>query len=115
MGELGITRIDISDATFPVFLGLMQYLYTDHLKLPPHQIIHLGDLAARYRLPRLRSMCLKALQAMESRKIEGDIVQVPPSEFSIDMRTSLQSGECSDIQFKNRDGTLIPAHRAILT
>ena len=84
--------------------------------LQPHQIVHLGDLSACYRLPRLHLMCRKACQAMKGGRItEREIIQVPPSTFSEDMRDYLNRGEYSDIQFRNTNGSMIPSHRAILT
>ena len=50
--EVGLKNIDHN-----VFLGLLYYLYTDHLKVAPHLVPKLQDLAASYRLPRLVALC----------------------------------------------------------
>lgn len=50
-------EIVIDNVEYQVFLALMYYLYTDHLKVPSHLVDKLRVLAVRYGLPRLEALC----------------------------------------------------------
>ena len=104
------------NVTFPVFLGLIQYLYTDHLKLPPHQIPRLGDLAVKYRIPRLSAICERACYVISKLQFQtNQSFFIPNSEFTKQLREVVGSPEFSDIEFCMEDGTIIPGHKSILT
>eukprot|EP01114_Cavostelium_apophysatum_P015328 TRINITY_DN4148_c0_g2_i2.p1 TRINITY_DN4148_c0_g2~~TRINITY_DN4148_c0_g2_i2.p1 ORF type:complete len:779 (+),score=239.68 TRINITY_DN4148_c0_g2_i2:397-2733(+) len=89
-----------------VFLGLLFYLYCDHLRVPPHLTRDLAKLAKIYRLPRLEAMCLRGI----SKELHSTI---PESTFSSDMSRALNDPELSDVKFR-LEGETIFAHKAIL-
>jgi len=59
--------LEIRDAEFTVFVSLLRYLYTDHLRVPPHVVRKLEALAQKYRLPRLVILCKQLYAATEEK------------------------------------------------
>jgi hypothetical protein len=55
-------EIVIDNVEYHVFLALLHYLYTDHLKVAPHLVDKLKTVATRYGLPRLVALCKRFTQ-----------------------------------------------------
>ena len=91
-------QIKITGVTYPVFLGLIQYLYTDHLKIAPHQVYRLRDVAMKFGLPRLAEICKRALSVQEKVREADDII-ITPSSFADDVRGLVSTPEFADFRF----------------
>lgn len=44
--------LSVKGVKYPIFMGLLRYLYTDHVKIPPHLKKDLGALAKRWGMER---------------------------------------------------------------
>jgi hypothetical protein len=110
--------IVIDDVEYHVFLALMYYLYTDHLKVPPHLVGKLKHLATRYGLPRLVALCQRLSELDKEYGDKQDAVAIPPSQFTTDMMEAVNNKAFADmlIETRNTEGitTLIYAHKSIL-
>jgi len=101
-------HVKISGVKFSVFSSLLHYLYTDHLKVPPHLVKELKLLAIKYGLERLALMCTRN-GVMNDQK-----VSIPNSVFAKDMSQAINNSEDYDIKFIVQ-GEEVYSHRAILT
>jgi len=99
--------LDNSSATFATVIGLLRYLYTDHLKIAPHMVERLGKLARYLRVTRLEQLCERELSRRTFRK--NNVKNLEPSSFADDMRAALLSGEFADFDFiASNDGSMLP-------
>ncbi|PRP80534.1 hypothetical protein PROFUN_11847 [Planoprotostelium fungivorum] len=104
--------LSVKGVKYPIFMGLLRYLYTDHVKIPPHLKKDLGALAKRWGMERLYIMCKRG-SATSELKSEGSVV-IPPSSFSQEMSMSIDSLSMSpDITFIVQEEKIY-GHRAIL-
>lgn len=97
-----------------IFNGLLNYLYSDHLRVPPHLVGRLAVLALRLKLPRLVALCERYLSLEEGaeRNAQDDII-VPKSTWEEDMKPSFDDPSYSDFKLLTVSGSL-HAHRVIL-
>lgn len=126
--RFGDHEVDADDMRFPkidplVFQGLLNYLYCDHLRVPPHLVGRLAVLALRLRLPRLVALCERFLSLEEGAELTpGEKnIQVPHSTWEEDLESSLDDPTFSDfvLSSTNPNGVDEPArktyaHRIIL-
>jgi hypothetical protein len=87
-----------------VFLALLAYLYTDHLKCSSHLLGDLNRLAGKYRLPRLQQLCTRMMLQNA----------ISPSTFRSDMLRAVNEQEYADLRLRLDDGSVIFAHRMLL-
>lgn len=97
---------------YSIFLVLLRYLYTDHVRIPAHFAPKLEHLASRLRLPRLVLISQKLY--LQDRDLAWASVRIPPSSFSADMTSALEDPRFADVLFQMDDGTEITAHKLIL-
>jgi hypothetical protein len=102
----------VPNAEYLVFMGLMRYIYTDHLRIPSHLVQKLEAMATRFRVPRLGRMCYRLHVHGETEV--GNRVEIPPSTFAEEMRSAINDERYSDIVFNTEDGNKIYAHKLIL-
>lgn len=108
---------------YNVFLGLINYIYTDHIKVSSHVAKDLLTIAQKYGLERLVQLC--------KRTIEKDQYLVPSSleevsqinntlqysSFSDDLETVINNTDSSDLTFRSStdvNSTKIAVHKCIL-
>lgn len=102
-----------------VFQGLLNYLYSDHLRVPPHLVGRLAVLALRLRLPRLVALCERFLSLEEGAELtpgEKNIV-VPHSTWEEDLESAINDKSFSDFDITTSSGESAEhtyAHRVIL-
>eukprot|EP01103_Thecamoeba_quadrilineata_P018925 TRINITY_DN7469_c0_g1_i1.p1 TRINITY_DN7469_c0_g1~~TRINITY_DN7469_c0_g1_i1.p1 ORF type:complete len:796 (+),score=82.08 TRINITY_DN7469_c0_g1_i1:63-2390(+) len=101
---------------YQVALGLIRYIYTDHLNITTHFAREVAEQAEKYQLPHLKYLCYKNIQrninnAFE--QLEFDLGAVVKSSFRSDMLNVPL--EFSDIEFVMNDGTTMKAHKVILS
>jgi len=97
----------ITGVKFSVFMSLLHYLYTDHLKVPPHLVGDLRNLALKYGLDRLARMCERNVVH------EGAKFSIPESIFASDMQQAINSKEYSDVIFAVQEEKVF-AHKVLL-
>jgi len=109
-------EIEVPHIEYRVFVALLYYLYTDHLKVAPHLVDKLQILACKYKLPRLVSLCKQYTKITESvgPQEEGSSEAIIPSIYSHQMQEAIASPHFADVEFKLTDGTTVPAHKIIL-
>jgi alpha-tubulin suppressor-like RCC1 family protein len=97
-----------------VFQGLLNYLYSDHLRVPPHLVGRLAVLALRLRLPRLVSLCERFLSLEEGaeRDTQEEII-VLKSTWEDDLRPALDDPTFADFVLQAEGGSIF-SHRLIL-
>eukprot|EP01120_Amphizonella_sp_Union-15-10_P009475 TRINITY_DN3591_c0_g1_i1.p1 TRINITY_DN3591_c0_g1~~TRINITY_DN3591_c0_g1_i1.p1 ORF type:complete len:554 (-),score=106.73 TRINITY_DN3591_c0_g1_i1:56-1717(-) len=109
-------EIEIPGMDLKVFQALLYFLYTDHLKVPPHLTSKLERIAKIYKLPRLVALCKQYNKFSESVGGHEDLSSwIPPSIFSIQMQEAVNDPFYADVEFKLVDGTIVAGHKAILT
>jgi alpha-tubulin suppressor-like RCC1 family protein len=91
-------EVELKNIDHNVFLGLLYYLYTDHLKVAPHLVPKLQDLASSYRLPRLVALC-KRFARLGRIENDGTSVAIPASLFAEQMTEAINSKQYSDVTF----------------
>jgi alpha-tubulin suppressor-like RCC1 family protein len=97
-----------------VFQGLLNYIYSDHLRCPPHLVGRLALLALRLRLPRLVSLCERYLSLEEGAEREStEEIIVPKSTWEQDLAIALDEKRFADFTLK-AGGEKIFTHRVIL-
>lgn len=99
-------KLKISGVKYPVFMAMLNYLYTDHLKVGPHLVLQLQTLAKFYRIPRLVSLCERA--SGESN------ISIPPSTVSQELVNAINDPSYSDMAFTFQDGTKVFGNKCIL-
>ena len=57
MKESNMSKIRIEQVSHPIFLQVMEYLYTDQLKIPVESAMELFEAADLFCIPRLKQMC----------------------------------------------------------
>ncbi|EGG21173.1 regulator of chromosome condensation domain-containing protein [Cavenderia fasciculata] len=102
-------QITIANVKYQVWTSFLTYLYTDHLVIPPHLRKELADVAVKWGVSRLASLCLRYNYRL--RMAEG----IPPSTFSHDITQHLGSFDYTDINFQLISSSdIIPSHKCIL-
>jgi alpha-tubulin suppressor-like RCC1 family protein len=99
-----------------VFQGLLNYLYCDHLRVPPHLVGRLAVLALRLRLPRLVALCERYLsleEGAERSTNEAELV-VPHSTWEDDMKSVLDDQTFSDFELVVEGSARVSTHRIVL-
>eukprot|EP01118_Nematostelium_gracile_P013110 TRINITY_DN4908_c0_g1_i1.p1 TRINITY_DN4908_c0_g1~~TRINITY_DN4908_c0_g1_i1.p1 ORF type:complete len:793 (-),score=171.07 TRINITY_DN4908_c0_g1_i1:23-2269(-) len=87
-----------------VMTAFLQYLYTDHVRVAPHLAGELCQLATRWGVDRLASMCkVKVLQRH---------LNLSLSQWKEDLSACID-GEYSDVTFRLK-GDTVSAHKALL-
>jgi hypothetical protein len=61
MMESTLSRIPIAQVTYSIFLSLVEYLYTDHVRIPLSSAMELFEAADLFFIPRLKTMCEKRI------------------------------------------------------
>ena len=61
MKESKLSTIHIEQVRHPIFLAVLEYLYTDHLKIPLATAMELFEAADLFCIPRLKTMCEKRM------------------------------------------------------
>ena len=61
MMESKLSTIQIEQVRHPIFLAVLEYLYTDHLKIPLGTAMELFEAADLFCIPRLKTMCEKRM------------------------------------------------------
>src|SRR5690606_16973170 len=89
-----------------VWLAVLYYLYTDHLKCPPHLLGELATVAKKYKLPRLAQLASRVVHLSEP---------IMPSSFKDEMLAMVAEPEYADLACKLDDGATVPAHRVVLS
>lgn len=123
--RFGDPEADPNEMRFPkidplVFQGLLNYLYSDHLRVPPHLVGRLAVLALRLRLPRLVSLCERFLSLEEGAELTpGEKnIKVPNSTWEADLEDVIDDPTFADfvITTTSSDGACIRtyAHRVVL-
>ena len=102
---LGHADIELRGIKPQVLLAVLYYLYTDHLKCPPHLLGELAAVARRHKLPRLAQLAQRVVLASEP---------IMPSSFKTDMLAMVAEPEFSDLLCKLEDGRALPTHRVVL-
>jgi len=96
-----------------LFLGLLYYLYTDHVIVAPHLVKDLAVLAKQFDVARLAALCSRATFRAWKFQGNGDEFNVPATNFAADMETLVNSPKFSDLSF-HVNGVDIRAHKVIL-
>ncbi|KAM9965762.1 hypothetical protein ACTFIR_005936 [Dictyostelium discoideum] len=107
-----IKIIDLGNSVkYQIFIGFLQYLYTDHLVIAPHLRIELGKYAEKMGIERLSAICKRYTYRLRLTE------KIPPSEFSKQLIKAVDELTKADISFKIKesDTTSIYAHKFILT
>ncbi|KAM9982065.1 hypothetical protein ACTFIY_004358 [Dictyostelium cf. discoideum] len=107
-----IKIIDLGNSVkYQIFIGFLQYLYTDHLVIAPHLRIELGKYAEKMGIERLSAICKRYTYRLRLTE------KIPPSEFSKQLIQAVDELTKADISFKIKesDTTSIYAHKFILT
>lgn len=109
----------IKNVRYPLFIGFLHYLYTDHVKIAPHMLESLAQLATKWGVPRLEALARKSFEKstsliFQAETAEGKSIEVPPSAFAQEMFSQLKSGEGSDMTF-DVHGQKFRAHKVVLT
>jgi len=107
------TEFKIKNVRLPIFMALLNYLYTDHLICPAHLSKELGLVAARFKLPRLESLCKRADYRAWARVGEA-APMILPSAFCAEMSQMVTNKHYSDLEFTLDTGEAIRAHKVIL-
>eukprot|EP01117_Protostelium_nocturnum_P010523 TRINITY_DN378_c0_g1_i1.p1 TRINITY_DN378_c0_g1~~TRINITY_DN378_c0_g1_i1.p1 ORF type:complete len:790 (-),score=282.46 TRINITY_DN378_c0_g1_i1:27-2396(-) len=108
-----IDELEIKGVKMPIFMGIIRYLYTDHVKIAPHLRRELSLLATKWGLHRLAALCKRGTTTTNVHE-NSRITQIPSSTFSLEMATIVNNSQSNpDITFQVQ-GTTIVAHRAIL-
>jgi len=105
--------LKIVDVRYGVFLALLRYLYTDHLKAASHLLDDLEILAKKYQLWRLAVMCKRAKLVRHTPEMQNTI-QIPPSTFSEDLRKAVNNNDYYPDGTFTAQSEIIPIHKAIL-
>ncbi|EGC36949.1 hypothetical protein DICPUDRAFT_97415 [Dictyostelium purpureum] len=109
-GQL-IESVDMDPSIkYQIFIGFLNYIYTDHLVIAPHLRGELAALALKMGLTRLAALCKSYTYRL--RKVE----KIPESTFSKEIIESINELEKADLKFKIKptDDCSIPAHKFIL-
>ena len=61
MMESTLSRIPIEQVRYSVFLSLLEYLYTDHVRIPLSSAMELFEAADLFMIPRLKTICEKRM------------------------------------------------------
>lgn len=61
MKESKLSTIRIEQVSHPIFLQILEYLYTDHLRIPFESAMELFEAADLFCIPRLKTMCEKRM------------------------------------------------------
>lgn len=61
MMESTLSRIPIEQVRYSVFLSLLEYLYTDHVRIPLSRAMELFEAADLFMIPRLKTICEKRM------------------------------------------------------
>lgn len=99
-------KLKMNGVKYPVFMAMLNYLYTDHLKVGPHLIDQLQALAKFYRIPRLVELCQRALGKTN--------LSISPSSVSEELVNAINDPHYSDLTFSFQDGTTVHANKCIL-
>ena len=99
-----------------VFQGLLNYLYSDHLRVAPHLVGRLAVLALRLHLPRLVGLCERylALEEGAERSASEEELSVPHSTWEHDLQLALDDKTFSDFELVVEGSTKISSHRIVL-
>jgi len=111
--------VSLENIEFFVFVAFLRYLYTDQVKAPLHHVPKLIVLANLYELPRMAIICKRLLMFKEAPVWGGDQSglhqePIPPSTFSSDLSTAINTSENADITFTLADNSLVFGHKSIL-
>ncbi|KAK5578203.1 hypothetical protein RB653_003156 [Dictyostelium firmibasis] len=107
-----IKIIDLGNSVkYQIFIGFLQYLYTDHLVIAPHLRVELGKYAEKMGIERLSALCKRYTYRLRITE------KVPQSEFSKQLIQAVDELTKADISFKIKesDTSSIYAHKFILT
>lgn len=98
----------IPGMTAAMLLGLLFYLYTDHVQVAPHLVVRLGKLGVRIGLKHLASICFKQA-GISQPDAEAS------SHFASDMSCLLEGEDFADVEFILSNGDRGAAgHKALL-
>jgi hypothetical protein len=61
MKESTMETVRIEQVSHPIFLQVLEYLYTDHLRIPLESAMELFEAADLFCIPRLKTMCEKRM------------------------------------------------------
>ena len=61
MMESTLSQIPIEQVRYSVFLSLLEYLYTDHVRIPLSSAMELFEAADLFMIPRLKTICEKRM------------------------------------------------------
>lgn len=61
MKEANMGTVDIHQVKHPIFLQVLEYLYTDQLRIPLESAMELFEAADLFCIPRLKTMCEKRM------------------------------------------------------
>lgn len=61
MKESSLDTINLEQVRQPIFLSVLEYLYTDHVTIPLHDAMELFEAADLFCIPRLKTMCEKRM------------------------------------------------------
>jgi len=86
---------------YNIFLAILYYLYTDHVKVAPHLYGELAITAKKLKLDRLEKIC---------RREE----EIPPSTFQQELSSIVNDTYSSDIGFELEDKLMTHAHKMLI-
>lgn len=61
MRESSLDTIHLEQVRYPIFLSILEYLYTDHVNFPLNDAMELFEAADLFCIPRLKTMCEKRM------------------------------------------------------
>jgi hypothetical protein len=61
MREASQSTIPLEQVSHPIFLNVLEYLYTDHVEIPLDSAMELFQAADLFCIPRLKTMCEKRM------------------------------------------------------
>lgn len=69
MRESRLSKVHIEQVRYPIFLAVLEYLYTDQVRIPFESAMELFEAADLFAIPRLMTMCEKRM--LESITVEN--------------------------------------------
>jgi len=57
MKEAGAAKVPVPNVSYPVFMNLLEFLYTDSVEIPAEHVVPLYCAADQYNLPKLKQLC----------------------------------------------------------
>jgi len=84
-----INELPIDNMKYQIFIAVLHYLYTDHVKVAPHLISELALAARKLKLGRLEKICLR--EAIPSSTFKKDLQQIVNDPFNADIMFAVNS------------------------